>query len=88
MWPPGYSKTASPIQVLPRKASIITQPIRGIAMSVSFFMEFKVARDKLTTSLTFQDTAMTCLFMTGEVVCVWNGGVSKIRYGNEHSLMV
>ncbi|KAF8141324.1 hypothetical protein EV363DRAFT_1203942 [Boletus edulis] len=55
----GYSKTASPIQILPRKASIITQPIRGIAMS---------------------DTAMICLFMAGEVVCVWNGGVSKINF--------
>ncbi|KAG8221195.1 hypothetical protein J3R82DRAFT_2760 [Butyriboletus roseoflavus] len=54
----GYSKGANPVQVLPRKASIITQPIRGIAMS---------------------ETAMVYLFMTGEVVCVWNGGVSKIN---------
>lgn len=31
---------------------------------------------------------MICLFMTGEVVCVWNGGVSKIKYANEYSLLV
>lgn len=31
---------------------------------------------------------MVCLFMTGEVVCVWNGGVSKIRYGGEYSSVV
>lgn len=30
---------------------------------------------------------MICLFMTGEVVCVWNGGVSKIKYGIEYSLV-
>lgn len=29
---------------------------------------------------------MICLFMTGEVVCVWNGGVSKIKYGSEFIL--
>ncbi|KAF8549155.1 hypothetical protein OG21DRAFT_1606575 [Imleria badia] len=55
----GYSKTASPIQVLPRKASIITQPIHGIVIS---------------------DTAMICLFITGEVVCIWNGGAAKINF--------
>lgn len=31
---------------------------------------------------------MICLFMTGEVVCVWNGGVSKIKYGSEYGLAV
>ncbi|KAG9308137.1 hypothetical protein JVU11DRAFT_12491 [Chiua virens] len=55
----GYSKTSSPIQVLPRKASIITQPIRDISMS---------------------ETTMACLFTTGEVVCAWNGGISKINF--------
>lgn len=37
------------MQVLPRKASIITQPIRGIAMSVSFLFQSKVMREKLRT---------------------------------------
>ncbi|KAH7891012.1 hypothetical protein F5I97DRAFT_1964416 [Phlebopus sp. FC_14] len=55
----GYSKTASPVQVLPRKVSVITQPVRGIVMS---------------------ETAMVCLFVSGEVFCVWNGGVSKINF--------
>ncbi|KAH0836900.1 hypothetical protein J3R83DRAFT_8715 [Lanmaoa asiatica] len=59
LYPPGYSNIASPVQALPRKVSIITQPIRGIVIS---------------------ETAMICLFMTGEVVCVWNGGVSKINF--------
>ena len=31
---------------------------------------------------------MVCLFMTGEVVCVWNGGISKIKYGNVYTLIV
>lgn len=33
---------------------------------------------------------MVCLFTTGEVVCVWNGGVSKIKYVKMawHSLAV
>ena len=45
---PGYSKAASPVQVPPHKAPIITQPIRGIAMSVRVLLESKVVRDKLT----------------------------------------
>ncbi|KIJ65354.1 hypothetical protein HYDPIDRAFT_181161 [Hydnomerulius pinastri MD-312] len=55
----GYSKTASPVQVLPRKVSVITQPVRGISMS---------------------ETAMVCLFVSGDVACVWSGGVSKINF--------
>ncbi|KAF9224282.1 hypothetical protein BS17DRAFT_780823 [Gyrodon lividus] len=55
----GYSKTASPVQVLPRKVSVITQPVRGITMS---------------------ESVMVCLFVSGEVACVWNGGVSKINF--------
>ncbi|KAF9233712.1 hypothetical protein BU15DRAFT_53495 [Melanogaster broomeanus] len=55
----GYSKSASPVQVLPRKVSVIMQPVRGIAMS---------------------ESAMVCLFVTGEVACVWDGGVSKINF--------
>lgn len=31
---------------------------------------------------------MVCLFVTGEVVCVWNSGVSKIKYGKHYSLTV
>ncbi|KAF8839385.1 hypothetical protein BDN67DRAFT_905719 [Paxillus ammoniavirescens] len=55
----GYSKTTSSVQVLPRKVSIITQPVRGIAMS---------------------ESAMICLFVSGEVACIWNSGVSKINF--------
>lgn len=47
---PGYSKSTSPIQVLPRKASVITRPIRGIAMSVSFFYGVQSCARQLTTN--------------------------------------
>lgn len=66
---PGYSKTASPVQAIPRKASVITQPIRGIVMSVSFSIESNVVRDKLTTNFGFLG------YSDGMPVRDWRGGV-------------
>ncbi|KAF8071818.1 hypothetical protein FPV67DRAFT_1482821 [Lyophyllum atratum] len=55
----GYDKAAQAVQILPRKATKVTQPV--IAISIT-------------------DSAMACLLVNHDVICIWNDRHVKILF--------
>ncbi|KAF5382168.1 hypothetical protein D9615_004464 [Tricholomella constricta] len=55
----GYDKAAQPVQILPRKATKVNQPVLDISIT---------------------DSAMACLLVTQDVICVWNDRNMKIMF--------
>ncbi|GLB40300.1 putative regulator of chromosome condensation (RCC1) repeat [Lyophyllum shimeji] len=55
----GYDKAAQAVQILPRKATKVTQPVIDI---------------------TITDSAMACLLVSQDVICIWNDRHMKIMF--------
>ena len=59
----GYDKAAQPVQILPRKVTKITLPVKGLSIT---------------------DTALACLLVTQDIICIWNDRHFKIKYAYQY----